>query len=96
LIQKNIVSSDELRQLVSQELRNRNESTIAESYSGYSKNKVTTDIQEEITSSNNKYNSKVGQTTRTQSNLRWIGIKGQVVVRLVDKDTLLAYHNKFF
>ncbi len=67
LIQKNIVSSDELRQLVTQELRNRNESTIAESYSGYSKNKVTTDIQEEITSSNNKYNSKVGQTTRTHA-----------------------------
>ena len=29
LIQKNIVSSDELRQLVTQELRNRNESTIS-------------------------------------------------------------------
>jgi transcriptional repressor NrdR len=67
LIQKNMVSSDELRQLVTQELRNRNESTIAESYSGYSKNKVTTDIREEITSSNNKYDSKAGRTTRTHA-----------------------------
>jgi 2-phosphoglycerate kinase len=40
LIQKNKVSSDELRQLVTQELRNRNESTIAESYSGIVKTRL--------------------------------------------------------
>jgi transcriptional regulator NrdR family protein len=68
LVQKNMVSSGKPRQLVTQELRNRNESNIAESYSGYSKNKVTTDIREEITSSNNKYYSKAGgRTTRTHA-----------------------------
>jgi transcriptional repressor NrdR len=60
LAQKNVVNSAELRQLVTQELQNRNESTIAESYSGYSKNNVTTEIREEITSRNNKYDSKAG------------------------------------
>ena len=40
---------------------------LAESYSGYSKNKVTTDIREEITSCNNKYNSKAGRTIRTHA-----------------------------
>lgn len=67
LAQKNVVNSAELRQLVTQELQNRNESTIAESYSGYSKNKVTTEIREEITSRNNKYDSKAGRTTRTHA-----------------------------
>ena len=67
MVQKNIVNSAELRQLVTQELHNRNESTIAESYSGYSKNKVTTDIREEITSRNNKYSSKAGRTIRTHA-----------------------------
>ena len=67
LAQKNVVNSAELRQLVTQELQNRNESTIAESYSGYSKNKVTTEIREEITSRNNEYDSKAGRTTRTHT-----------------------------
>ena len=67
MVQKNIVNSAELRIVVTQELHNRNESTIAESYSGYSKNKVTTDIREEITSRNNKFNSKAGQTIRTRA-----------------------------
>ena len=67
LAQKNVINSAELRQLVTQELQKRNESTIAESYSGYSKNKVTTEIREEITSRNNKYNSKAGRTTRTHA-----------------------------
>ena len=94
LAQKNVVNSAELRQLVTQELQNRNESTIAESYSGYSKNKVTTEIREEITSRNkNTIQRPVELLELMQSNLRWIEIRVQVVDQLVDKGTLLGDHN---
>ena len=51
-----IISSNELRTLIIEELKNRNQSTIAESYSGYNKNLIT-DTQGELTRS--KYKSKV-------------------------------------
>lgn len=37
----NMIGSNKIREFVINELRNRNKTTIAESYSGYSKNKVT-------------------------------------------------------
>lgn len=56
---KNIPST-EIKSLVIEELKSRNESTIAESYSGYSKN-VQTSLREEF-GNNQKYDSKVGSS----------------------------------
>jgi hypothetical protein len=50
---------------VTEELKLRNQSTIAESYSGYSKNKVTPTKEEHL--KNSKYDSKVSPSANTQS-----------------------------
>ena len=59
-----IIPSDELRTLIVEELKNRNQSTIAESYSGYKKNLIT-DTQGELTRS--KYKSKVNSSLSTHA-----------------------------
>jgi len=64
LIDKFIYSS-KIREYVTEELKQRNQNTIAESYAGYSKNNVTSIKEEQI--KNNKYDSKVSQTNNTQS-----------------------------
>jgi hypothetical protein len=56
-----IISSNDLRSLIVEELKNRNQSTIAESYSGYKKNLIT-DTREELSHSR-KYKSKVGSSS---------------------------------
>jgi transcriptional repressor NrdR len=56
-----IISSNDLRSLIVKELENRNQSTIAESYSGYKKNLVT-DAREELSHSK-KYKSKVDSSS---------------------------------
>lgn len=60
----NFIYSSKIREYVTQELKQRNQNTIAESYAGYSKNNVTS-IKEQL--KNNKYDSKVSQTKNTQS-----------------------------
>ncbi|ALI35529.1 transcriptional regulator NrdR [Candidatus Nitrosocosmicus oleophilus] len=60
----NFIYSSKIREYVTQELKKRNQNTIAESYAGYSKNNVTS-IKEQL--KNNKYDSKVSQTKNTQS-----------------------------
>jgi hypothetical protein len=57
------IESNEIKQLVAEELKNRNENTIAESYIGYSKNTLT-ELREEFSGSD-KYVSKVQPTTET-------------------------------
>ncbi|MDQ4073127.1 MAG: ATP cone domain-containing protein [Thermoproteota archaeon] len=57
------VDSSTIRQMVIEELNSRNEKTIAESYSGYSKNNQT-EISEEQ-GANEKYSSTAGQVTPT-------------------------------
>ncbi|MDR4489469.1 MAG: ATP cone domain-containing protein [Candidatus Nitrosocosmicus sp.] len=59
----NHIYSSKLREYVSAELKQRNQSTIAESYLGYSKNSVTPINEEHL--KNSKYDSKVSQTTNT-------------------------------
>lgn len=61
----NFIYSSKLREYVTEELKQRNQNTIAESYAGYSKNNVTSIKEEQI--KNNKYDSKVSQTNNTQS-----------------------------
>ncbi|WP_458747321.1 ATP cone domain-containing protein [Candidatus Nitrosocosmicus sp. T] len=61
----NFIYSSKIREYVTEELKQRNQGTIAESYSGYSKNDVTSIKEEQL--KNNKYDSKVSQTTNTQS-----------------------------
>jgi transcriptional repressor NrdR len=51
------ISSNDLRSLIVKELKNRNQSTIAESYPGYKKNSIT-GTREELLHSR-KYKSKV-------------------------------------
>ena len=53
----NFIYSNKLRQHVAQELKLRNHDTIAESYSGYSKNNMTSSREEQ--SQNRIYDSKV-------------------------------------
>jgi len=60
----NFIYSSKIREYVTQELKQRNQNTIAESFAGYSKNNVTS-IKEQL--KNNKYDSKVSQTKNTQS-----------------------------
>jgi len=59
----NTIGSNKIREFVISELRNRNQITIAESYSGYSKNKVTS-MREEQTH-DIKHNSKTIPTVES-------------------------------
>ena len=61
----NFIYSSKIREYVAQELSQRNQNTIAESYIGYSKNSMTS-IREEQ-SQNSKYDSKVSPLTNTHS-----------------------------
>ena len=61
----NFIYSSKIREYVTQELKQRNQNTIAESFAGYSKNNVTPIKEEQL--KNNKYDSKVSQTKNTQS-----------------------------
>jgi transcriptional regulator NrdR family protein len=61
----NFIYSSKIREYVTEELKQRNQNTIAESYAGYSKNNVTSIKEEQL--KNNKYDSKVSQTNNTQS-----------------------------
>ena len=61
----NFIYSSKIREYVTQELKQRNQNTIAESFAGYSKNNVTSIKEEQL--KNNKYYSKVSQTKNTQS-----------------------------
>jgi transcriptional regulator NrdR family protein len=61
----NFIYSNKIRQYVAQELKQRNHDTIAESYSGYSKNNMTPSREEQ--SQNRKYDSKVSPLTNTHS-----------------------------
>ena len=54
------IRSIDIKDYVVEELKSRNEGTITESFSGYSKNTIT-----ELSGSNNKYNSKAGPTQRS-------------------------------
>ncbi|MDN5847034.1 MAG: hypothetical protein L0H53_12255 [Candidatus Nitrosocosmicus sp.] len=62
----NFVYSNKLREYVTEELRQRNQSTIAESYSGYNKNQVTY-LKDEQLKRNDKFDSKVPQSVNTRS-----------------------------
>ena len=61
----NFIYSSKIREYVTEELKQRNQNTIAESYAGYSKNNITSIKEEQL--KNNKYDSKVSQTNNTQS-----------------------------
>jgi transcriptional repressor NrdR len=61
----NFIYSSKIREYVAQELKQRNQNTIAESYAGYSKNDVTSIKEEQL--KNNKYDSKVSQSKNTRS-----------------------------
>ena len=61
----NFIYSSKIKEYVTEELKQRNQNTIAESYAGYSKNNVTSIKEEQL--KNNKYDSKVSQTNNTQS-----------------------------
>ncbi|MBA2267165.1 MAG: hypothetical protein H0W19_02345 [Nitrosopumilus sp.] len=61
----NFIYSRQLREYVSEELRQRNQNSVAESYSGYSKNKITSLKEEQI--KNEKFESKVPPSTNTHS-----------------------------
>jgi transcriptional repressor NrdR len=54
-----IIHSSDIKEFVIEELKSRNEGTIAQSFSGYSKNTIT-----EL-SGNHKYDSKTGPTQRS-------------------------------
>jgi len=62
----NFIYSNKLREYITEELRQRNHSAIAESFSGYSKNQVT-DLKEEQLTRNDKFDSKVPQSINTHS-----------------------------
>ncbi len=61
----NLIYSSKIREHVTEELKQRNQGTIAESYVGYSKNSVTSINEEQL--HNSKYDSKVSQTAYTKS-----------------------------
>jgi transcriptional regulator NrdR family protein len=61
----NLIYSNKIREYVIEELKQRNQDTIAESYSGYSKNKVTTIKEEQL--KNTKYASKGSPSITTTS-----------------------------
>lgn len=62
----NFVYSSKLREYIAEELKQRNQNTIAESYLGYSKNEIT-DLKEEQLKRNDKFDSKVSQSVNTHS-----------------------------
>jgi len=62
---ENHIYSSKIREYVTEELKQRNQGTIAESYVGYSKNSVTSVNEEQLKDS--KYDSKVSQTANTKS-----------------------------
>ncbi len=62
---ENHIYSSKIREYVAEELKQRNQGTIAESYLGYSKNSVTSINEEQL--HNSKYDSKVSQTANTKS-----------------------------
>lgn len=61
----NLIYSSKIREYVTEELKRRNQNTVAESYSGYSKNNITA-LNEEYTK-NEKYESKVPPSVNTHS-----------------------------
>lgn len=61
----NVIDSSRIREIVAEELKSKNQNTNAESYLGYSKNKLTSLREEQ--SGSNKYNSKVSVSTNTHS-----------------------------
>ena len=61
----NFIYSSKIREYVTEELKQRNQNAIAESYAGYSKNNVTSIKEEQL--KNTKYDSKVPQTINTQA-----------------------------
>ncbi len=61
----NFIYSSKIREYVTEELKQRNQNAIAESYAGYSKNSVTSIKEEQL--KNSKYGSKVSQSTNTQA-----------------------------
>ena len=61
----NFIYSSKIREYVTEELKRRNQTTVAESYSGYSKNKVTSLNEEHV--KNEKHESKVPPSINTYS-----------------------------
>jgi ribosomal protein L19E len=61
----NFIYSSKIREYVAEELKQRNQNTIAESYSGYSKNKITSLKEEHFI--NSKDDSKVATSMNTQA-----------------------------
>lgn len=61
----NFIYSSKVREYITEELKQRNHDSIAESFSGYSKNNVTPMNEEQL--KNNKYDSKVSPSVNTHS-----------------------------
>jgi transcriptional repressor NrdR len=61
----NFIYSSKIREYITEELKQRNHDSIAESFSGYSKNSVTPRNKEQL--KNNKYDSKVSPSVNTHS-----------------------------
>jgi transcriptional repressor NrdR len=61
----NFIYSSKIREYITEELKQRNHDSIAESFSGYSKNNVT--LMNEGHLQNNKYGSKVSPSVNTHS-----------------------------
>ena len=61
----NFIYSSKIREYITEELKQRNHDSIAESFSGYSKNNVTPMNEEQL--KNNKYDSKVSSSVNTHS-----------------------------
>ena len=61
----NFIYSSKIREYITEELKQRNHDSIAESFSGYSKNVVTPMNEEQL--KNNKYDSKVSPSVNTHS-----------------------------
>ncbi len=61
----NFIYSSKIREYITEELKQRNHDSIAESFSGYSKNNVTSMNEEHL--QNNKYDSKVSRSVNTHS-----------------------------
>ena len=61
----NFIYSSKIREYITEELKQRNHDSIAESFSGYSKNNVTSMNEEHL--KNNKYDSKVSPSVNTHS-----------------------------
>jgi transcriptional regulator NrdR family protein len=61
----NFIYSSKIREYITEELKQRNHDSIAESFSGYSKNSVTLMNKEQL--KNNKYDSTVSPSVNTHS-----------------------------